>query len=66
MQEKFNFPTKIRPTLVDMVEGEIVKFPIEKLKSIRTQCSELGASMLRQYSTHIDREERTIEVTRVY
>ena len=33
---------KIRPTLYEMAVGDTVKFPISRLKSVRTQASELG------------------------
>ncbi|WP_289198751.1 hypothetical protein [Bacteroides acidifaciens] len=38
-----NITKKIRPTLLGMAIGEIITFPIEKLKSVRVQASELGA-----------------------
>lgn len=56
---------KIRPTLWNMAIGETVTFHILKLKSVRTQASELSAMYERQYKTHLDREARTVEVTRV-
>ena len=34
---------KIRPALVALEVGESVSFPISRLKSVRTQASELGA-----------------------
>ncbi|MCH5319854.1 MAG: hypothetical protein J1E38_09135 [Paramuribaculum sp.] len=55
---------KIRPTLMAMKEGDLVKFPILQLKSVRTQASELGAIYNRQFSTRMNREEKTIEVRR--
>lgn len=35
---------KIRPSLIALNVGDEISFPIEKLKSVRTQASELGAS----------------------
>lgn len=61
MEEKI----KIRPTLLEMEVGATISFPILRLKSVRTQASELGMMFLRQYTTHINRYERTVEVTRV-
>lgn len=43
----------------------MIAFAIEKMKNIRTTCSELGAIYERKYTTHVVRENRTIEVTRV-
>lgn len=55
---------KIRPTLFEMNIGEVKDFPIDKLKSVRTQCSELGVIHNRQYVTRTDREKRVIVVKR--
>lgn len=56
---------KIRPTLYEMAVGDSVKFPISRLKSVRTQASELGMMYERQYTTKTDRSDKSIEVTRV-
>lgn len=56
---------KIRPTLMEMAVGDTVKFPITRLKSVRTQASELGMMYERQFTTKTNRTERTVEVTRV-
>lgn len=61
MEEKI----KIRPTLYEMKVGDSISFPILRLKSVRTQASELGMMFERQYKTRIDRATRTIEVERV-
>ena len=42
---------KIRPALTALKIGESITFPISKLKSVRTQASELGAIYNRQYKT---------------
>lgn len=57
-------PIKIRPVLINMQVGDTVTFPIERLKSVRSQASELGAILNVTYVTKTDRHERTIEVTR--
>lgn len=56
---------KIRPAIYQMDAGDIKEFDIAKLKTIRTQCSELGAIYDRQYTTRTDRPNRKIVVTRV-
>lgn len=48
-----------------MAVGDTVKFPIIRLKSVRTQASELGIMYERQYTTKTDRVEKIIEVTRI-
>ncbi len=56
---------KIRPALVELKVGETISFPISRLKSVRTQASELGAIYERQFKTKTDRVAKTIKVTRV-
>lgn len=56
---------KIRPTLVGLEVGGTISFPISRLKSVRTQASELGAIYERQFKTKTDRVAKTIEVTRI-
>lgn len=55
----------VRPALIALRVGQSLTFPITKLKSIRTQASELGAILGRQYSTKMDREDGTVSVWRV-
>ena len=59
MADYFN---KIRPVLEALQIGEAVIYPISRMKSVRTQASELGAIHNRQYTTKTDREARTITV----
>ena len=59
-----NITKKIRPTLLGMAIGEIITFPIEKLKSVRVQASELGAMFEMGFKTRTDRDLRIIEITR--
>lgn len=56
---------KIRPVLTALEIGDEVTFPISRLKSVRTQASELGAIFNRQFKTRTDRESQTITVKRV-
>lgn len=56
---------KIRPSLIALNVGDEISFPIEKLKSVRTQASELGAIMSRQYTTKTDRINHIINVKRI-
>jgi hypothetical protein len=55
---------KIRPSLIALKVGEAVMFPISRMKSVRTQASELGAILNRQYTTRTDRVNGTIVVAR--
>ena len=56
---------KIRPVLVALQIGETVDFPIARLKSVRTQASELGAIFNRQFTTRTNRIPQKISVKRI-
>ena len=56
---------KIRPVLTALEIGGEVTFPISRLKSVRTQASELGAIFNRLFKTSTDPENQTITVKRV-
>ena len=48
---------KIRPVLTALEFGDEVTFPISRLKSVRTQASELGAIFNRQFKTKTNRDK---------
>ena len=50
--------------LVALEVGDEITFHISRLKSVRTQASELGAIYNRQFKTRTDREKQTITVMR--
>ena len=56
---------KIRPALTALEVGDAVVFPILRLKSVRTQASELGAIFNRRFKTKTNRENQTITVSRI-
>ena len=56
---------KIRPVLVALQIGETVDIPIARLKSVRTQASELGAIFNRQFTTRTNRISQIISVKRI-
>lgn len=56
--------TKVRPQLVGMNVGDEINFPIEKLRTVRAQASELGAILDRKYRTKMDRVLRLLFVYR--
>lgn len=55
---------RIRPVLVAMKTGEAHAFPIERMKSVRTQASEISMIYDRQFRTETDRIKREIRVFR--
>lgn len=56
---------KIRPLLQGLKVGEEISFPIIRLKSVRTQASELGAIYNKQFTTKVNRNKQTIDVRRL-
>ncbi len=56
---------KIRPVLTALEIGDTVSFPISRLKSVRTQATELGVIYNRQFKTKTDREKSVIIVKRI-
>lgn len=48
----------------NLEKGGKVAFPISKLTNIRANLSTYGAMLQRKYSSHVNREAQTIEVTR--
>ena len=62
MEEKVE---KIRPALMALEVGQEINFPITRLKSVRTQASELGVIYSRQFKTRADKVNHLIIVRRV-
>ena len=56
---------KIRPALVALETNSLTVPCAPRLKSVRTQASELGAIHNRQFKTKTNREEQTIIVKRI-
>lgn len=56
---------KIRPVIMGLEVGETKVFPIDKMKSVRTQASEIGAITERHFTTKTDRDASTITITRI-
>lgn len=55
-----------RQELLEMDVREVREFPINKLCSVRSACSQYGLEWGRKYSTSVDREKRVITVTREF
>jgi hypothetical protein len=62
MRRKSDSVTSI---LLNLEVGEQASFPILRLKSVRTQASELGAMYGRVYTTMTDRVNQLIVVERL-
>jgi hypothetical protein len=55
---------KIRPTLRNLEIGESVSFPIAKMKSVRTQATELSVIENIKFKTRTNRDSQQITVWR--
>ena len=56
---------RILPAIRSLEIGESKDFPIERLKSVRAQASELGVILNRKFRTVSNRDARTVTVTRI-
>ena len=50
--------------LREMEVGDVLTFPAEKRGSVKAMCSEYGFEWNKTFHTSINRQERTISVTR--
>lgn len=55
---------KIEPILKGMAVGDVKYYPIERLKSVQTSCSQLGTILKRKYTTTRFTQLGYIQVTR--
>lgn len=58
-----NFP--VSPTLKGMDVGKTINFPIHRYNVVKSQCSVIGLVSNLKFTTHIDRKNKTINVTRI-
>lgn len=65
MSKKSKNKSPLLPTLRSMSVGDVCSFAITRLNPVRTSCSNMGLELGRKYSTHINKENATIEVTRI-
>lgn len=67
MSEKiYDTNQTIRETLRDMLIGDVVVFPAEKVSVVRATASNVGLEHNRHYTTRTNRDERVIRVKRCY
>lgn len=56
---------KMKPAIEAMKVGDEISFPIEKLGSVKTTACNAGLILNRNYSTNVNRAERTVNVIRI-
>lgn len=57
--------TPLRSVIRDLSEGESIDFPIGRLQSVKTTCTDLGLIYERKFKTKTNRVMKTISVTRI-
>lgn len=57
--------TPLRSVIRDLSEGESTDFPIDRLQSVKTTCTDLGLIYERKFKTKTNRVKKTISVTRI-
>ena len=65
MKKNYSEGTPLRATLKSMSIGDIVCFPVCKMSVVRSMVSNLGYELERRYTTKHNRENKTVDVTRV-
>ena len=56
---------KVKKTLVDMLPGDIISWPIHKDNSVRITAGRVGKEMNREYRCNKNHKEKTIDVCRL-
>lgn len=57
--------TPLRSVIRDLSIGESIDFPIDRLQSVKTTCTDLGLIYERKFKTKTNRVKKTISVTRI-
>lgn len=65
MEKNYQEKKPIRATLKEMEIGDIVHFPTSRTSVIRSTTSTLNLEMERRYVSRLNRETKSIDVTRL-
>jgi hypothetical protein len=63
--EKNNIAKPILAQLRDLLVGETVAYPVDRLSTVRTMCSSYGLQWNKKFQTRVSRDTGTIVVTRL-
>jgi hypothetical protein len=55
----------LRPAITGLKLNEVTEFPIHRMASVKTSCSELSLIYNRKFKTKLDRDKGIIFVTRI-
>ncbi len=65
MEKENDKKIPIQPTLKTMEVGEKVDFSLTQLNGVRASAVTIGTMHDKKFSTHVNRERRVLEVTRL-
>lgn len=65
MEKNYQEKKPIRATLKEMEIGDVVHFPTSRTSVIRSTTSTLNLEMERRYVSRLNRETKSIDVTRM-
>lgn len=55
----------LRPQLRELEIGQAIDFPIQRMLSVKSSCTDLGAIYCRKFRTKLNRKQGVITVTRI-
>jgi hypothetical protein len=65
MKKEMTEKLPIHPTLRAMDVGDVVKFSLTQLAGVRSSAVTIGTMYDKKFSTHVNRIDNVLEVTRV-
>lgn len=65
MEKFYQKGASLRATLKEMAVADLVHFPVSKMSVVRSTATTLGCELERTYKTKLNREGRTVDVTRL-
>jgi hypothetical protein len=55
----------LRPQIRELALGQAIDFPIKRMLSVKSSCTDLSAIYSRKFKTKLNREQGVITVTRI-
>ena len=55
----------LRPQIRELELGQAINFPIRRMQTVKSTCTDLGTIYSRKFRTKLNREQETITVTRI-
>ena len=55
----------LRPQIRELTLGQAIDFPIKRMLSVKSSCTDLGAIYSRKFKTKLNREQGGMRITRI-